>query len=285
MAGGGGPLPTTEAGSIVKVAALELPSEVVTVMPVDPAVAMRLAGIAAVICEVERKVVEREVAPQWTVDEDVKLTPLMVSVKAAEPATISPGLRLLMVGVAAKTGKAESAASVAGKVAANHRARRGIFRMLSPSKRYERSSLGPHTRRGRGGIGREFEGVASSASAISLALVKDRQELRIHEITFVQLISSFQDNPVTKRPPHVIMGFEYSFGRCAGTSRRVPDACAFDGRGLPWIHSSYSKESCVRSFSAPSCLLPDFTFVSPFHCRSRRGAAAVGTLERPAFFH
>ena len=136
MAGGGGPLPTTEAGSIVKVAALELPSEVVTVMPVDPAVAMRLAGIAAVICEVERKVVEREVAPQWTVDEDVKLTPLMVSVKAAEPATISPGLRLLMVGVAAKTGKAESAASVAGKVAANHRARRGIFRMLSPSQRY-----------------------------------------------------------------------------------------------------------------------------------------------------
>jgi hypothetical protein len=93
-------------GLMVKVEAGDVPRGSATVTLAVPAVAIRLAGTAAVSCVALTKVVVRAVPFQFTVAPETKLVPLIVSVKAALPAVIDAGERLPMVGPTALTVKA-----------------------------------------------------------------------------------------------------------------------------------------------------------------------------------
>ena len=86
---------------IVKVCALEVPppgAGVTTVTEAVPAVAMSVAGMAAVSCVALTKVVVRAFPFQFTVEFAVKLFPLTVRVNAAPPAIAAFGLIELVVG-------------------------------------------------------------------------------------------------------------------------------------------------------------------------------------------
>ena len=85
-------------GLTVNVAPAEVPLTLLTVTLAVPVVAIRLAGMAAVNWVALMKVVARAVAPHEEVVVAVKFVPLMVSVKAAEPATSVVGFRLVMEG-------------------------------------------------------------------------------------------------------------------------------------------------------------------------------------------
>jgi hypothetical protein len=93
-------------GRIVKVAAPEVPPEVVTATLAVPAAAMRLAATGAVSLVALATVVVSAVVPHFAVAPDTKFVPLIVSVNAAPPATAVLGLRLVMVGAVARAGGA-----------------------------------------------------------------------------------------------------------------------------------------------------------------------------------
>jgi hypothetical protein len=94
---------------MVKGALMEAPLTVLlTVTWAVPAVAIRLAGTAAVSCEALTKVVASEAEPQMTVVSEVKLAPLTVNVKAALSALTEEGVRLVMAGGTGQMAKAVS---------------------------------------------------------------------------------------------------------------------------------------------------------------------------------
>jgi len=85
-------------GKMVKTAPEERPPIVRTVMLAAPIPAIMLAGIAAVSC-VEFKIVAGSMHPfHIKTEARVKFAPLMVSVKAAPPATAMDGLKLSSIG-------------------------------------------------------------------------------------------------------------------------------------------------------------------------------------------
>jgi hypothetical protein len=86
----------------VKDAADEVPPESVTVMLAVPALAMSLAGTAAVSCVGLTYVVVSAVPFQFTVAPETKFVPVTVSVKAAPPAVIVEGESVAIVGVPGK---------------------------------------------------------------------------------------------------------------------------------------------------------------------------------------
>jgi hypothetical protein len=86
-------------GLMVNVAPAEVPRVVVTVTLAVPAVAMRLAGAAAVSFVALTNVVVRAVVPHFAFAPEAKFVPLIVRVKAAPPAAAELGLRLVMVGI------------------------------------------------------------------------------------------------------------------------------------------------------------------------------------------
>ena len=83
---------------IVKVAAGEVPPEVVTVMLAVPTAAIRLAGTAAVNWLAFTKVVVSVVFPHCTVAPLVKLFPFTTNVNPAAPAVTVLGFRLVIAG-------------------------------------------------------------------------------------------------------------------------------------------------------------------------------------------
>jgi hypothetical protein len=93
-------------GRIVKLAAADVPPAVVTVTLAKPAAAIRPAGTGAVNLVEFATVVANAFVPHFAVAPETKFVPLMVSVKAAPPATAVLGLRLVMVGAAARAGGA-----------------------------------------------------------------------------------------------------------------------------------------------------------------------------------
>jgi len=86
---------------VVKVTAGEVPPESFTVTLTEPAVAIRLAGTAAVNCVALTYVVVRAVLPHCTVAPETKFVPLTVRVKADPPAVVEVGDRLVIVGATA----------------------------------------------------------------------------------------------------------------------------------------------------------------------------------------
>ena len=86
---------------IVNVEPADVPPDPVTVIVAEPEVAIRLAGTAAVSWVALIKVVGSAVAPHLMVEVELKFVPLTVSVKAALPAEIDTGDRLVIVGTAA----------------------------------------------------------------------------------------------------------------------------------------------------------------------------------------
>ena len=91
IVGGGG-------GLMVNVDPAEVPPGVATVTLAVPAVAIRLAGTAAVSCLALTNVVVRAVVPQAAFAPETKFVPLIVRVKAAPPAVAELGLKLAIVG-------------------------------------------------------------------------------------------------------------------------------------------------------------------------------------------
>jgi hypothetical protein len=90
-----------EAGLIVKVNGFDVPPPgpgLTTVMLAVPAVAMSLAGMDAVSCEVLAKVVLRAEPFHLTVESFTKFEPLTDSVTDGPPAVVELGLRLVMAG-------------------------------------------------------------------------------------------------------------------------------------------------------------------------------------------
>jgi hypothetical protein len=85
-------------GLMVNVDPADTPPVVVTVTLAVSAVAIRLAGTAAVSWLALTSVVVSAVAPHVTVAPATKCVPLTVSLKAAPPAVAELGLRLVMVG-------------------------------------------------------------------------------------------------------------------------------------------------------------------------------------------
>jgi hypothetical protein len=83
---------------MVNVAPDEAPAESVTVTVAEPAVAIRLAGTAAISCVEFANVVVSGVLPQSTVAPEAKFVPFTVSAKPALPETTDAGKRLAMVG-------------------------------------------------------------------------------------------------------------------------------------------------------------------------------------------
>jgi len=83
---------------MVNVAPADVPPVVVTVTLAVPAVAIRLAGTAAVSLVALTNVVVSVVVPHCTVAPETKFVPLTVRVKAAPPAVAELGLRLVIVG-------------------------------------------------------------------------------------------------------------------------------------------------------------------------------------------
>ena len=63
-----------------------------------PAVAMSVAGIAAVSCVAETSVVVRSAPFQRTIDPAMKLVPFTVRVNAGPPAVAEVGFKLVVVG-------------------------------------------------------------------------------------------------------------------------------------------------------------------------------------------
>jgi hypothetical protein len=87
--------------STVKVAPLEvLPPGFCTVTLAVPALAIRLAGIAAVNCVVATTVVDSADPFHSTVDPLTKPVPFTVNVKAGPPTPTTFGFKLLMLGCA-----------------------------------------------------------------------------------------------------------------------------------------------------------------------------------------
>ena len=86
----------------MKFTAFEVPppgARLVTVTAAVPAEAMAAAGMAAVNCVELRDVVATAVPPNLTIEPATKFVPLIVSVKAAPPATALFGEILVIVGV------------------------------------------------------------------------------------------------------------------------------------------------------------------------------------------
>jgi xanthosine utilization system XapX-like protein len=93
---------------IVKVCAPEVPppgAGLVTVTFTEPAVAMSVARIAAVICVALTKVVALAAPLKFTTDEELKFVPFTVSVKPAPPAVALVGEIDVVVGTGLLTGK------------------------------------------------------------------------------------------------------------------------------------------------------------------------------------
>jgi hypothetical protein len=86
------------AALIAKVAAGEVPAESFTVTLAVPAVAIRLAGTAAVNCVALTNVVVNAVLPHCTVAPEIKFAPFTVRANAAPPAVADEGERLVIVG-------------------------------------------------------------------------------------------------------------------------------------------------------------------------------------------
>jgi hypothetical protein len=87
---------------MVKLIALEVPppgAGLVTVAAGVPVEAMLAAGMAAVNCVELTKVVAGVDPPKLTVEAATKFAPLIVSVKAAPPATVLVGEIVVIVGV------------------------------------------------------------------------------------------------------------------------------------------------------------------------------------------
>jgi hypothetical protein len=87
---------------MVKFIALEVPppgAGLVTVTAVVPVEAMLVAGMAAVSCVELMNVVAGAEPPKLTIEPATKFVPLIVSVKAAAPATALFGEILVIVGV------------------------------------------------------------------------------------------------------------------------------------------------------------------------------------------
>jgi hypothetical protein len=87
---------------MVKLIALEVPppgAGLVTVTAGVPVEAKLAAGMAAVNCVELTNVVAGADPPKWTIDAATKFVPLIVSVKAALPATVLFGEMVVMVGV------------------------------------------------------------------------------------------------------------------------------------------------------------------------------------------
>jgi hypothetical protein len=85
---------------ITNVVPADVPPAVVTVTLAVPAVAIRLAGTAAVSWVALTKVVVSPAPFQFTVAPETKFVPVTVRVKAPPPAVAELGLRLVMVGSA-----------------------------------------------------------------------------------------------------------------------------------------------------------------------------------------
>src|SRR5882724_10918649 len=86
---------------MVKVWAFEVPppgAGLNTVTDAVPTAATSVAGIAAVSCVAETKVVVRLAPFQRTIDPVMKLVPFMVSVNAGPPAAAEVGLKPVVVG-------------------------------------------------------------------------------------------------------------------------------------------------------------------------------------------
>ena len=88
-----------DVGVIVKVAGLDVPLVVVTVMLAEPGAAISTAGTMAVHCVVPTYVVVRPVEFHVTWQDESKTVPLTVNVNCAPPAVAEGGDRLLIVGV------------------------------------------------------------------------------------------------------------------------------------------------------------------------------------------
>jgi hypothetical protein len=88
-------------GEIVNVAPADVPPGVITVTFAEPAVAIRLAGTAAVSWVALPKVVVSAVLPHCTVAPETKFVPLTVKVNAAPPAAAVAGERLAIIGALA----------------------------------------------------------------------------------------------------------------------------------------------------------------------------------------
>src|SRR5579862_8860441 len=87
---------------MVKLIASEVPppgAGLVTVTAGVPVEAMLAAGMAAVNCVELTKEVERADPPKLTIEAATKFVPLIVSVKAAPPATVLFGEMVVIVGV------------------------------------------------------------------------------------------------------------------------------------------------------------------------------------------
>ena len=87
---------------MAKLIALEVPppgAGLVTVTAGMPIEAMLAAGIAAVNCVELTKVVAGADPPKLTIEAATKFVPLIVSVKAAPPATVLVGKIVVIVGV------------------------------------------------------------------------------------------------------------------------------------------------------------------------------------------
>jgi hypothetical protein len=87
---------------MVKLIALEVPppgAGLVTVTPGVPVEAMLAAGMAAVNCVELTNVVAGADPPKLTIEPATKFVPLIVSVKAAPPATVLLGEIAVIVGV------------------------------------------------------------------------------------------------------------------------------------------------------------------------------------------
>lgn len=106
---------------IVNAAPDEMPPAVMTVILAVPAVEIRLAETAAVSFVALTYVVFNALLPHLAVEVNVKLLPLIVSVKAAPPAVAKLGLRVVTLGGAANAACATARARVTGKTTINSR--------------------------------------------------------------------------------------------------------------------------------------------------------------------
>ena len=87
--------------AMVKVSEFDVPPHGVTTVIEDvPAVAISEAGTIAVSCVAETNVVVKPVPFQFTVEPEMKLVPLTVSVNCGPPAVVHVGLSELIVGTA-----------------------------------------------------------------------------------------------------------------------------------------------------------------------------------------
>src|SRR5712691_136698 len=100
---------------IVNVSAFEVPppgAALNTVTDAVPAVAMSLAGIAAVTCAAETNVVVRALPFHCTVEPEMKLLPFTVSANVGPPAAAAAGLSPVVVGTGFVTGETDVFMSV-----------------------------------------------------------------------------------------------------------------------------------------------------------------------------